>query len=90
MKPIRWTRHALNNLQEREIERTVADRVLQRPVFVVPGQPPRQICMGRYFDAVLNREMLLRIVVEETETEKVVITLYKTSQIEKYLKGVPK
>ena len=31
--------------------------------------------------------MLLRVIVEETETERVVVTLYKTSQLEKYLKG---
>ena len=44
--------------------------------------------MRRYFDALLQQEMLLRIVVEETEDETVVVTLYKTSQIDRYLKGL--
>jgi hypothetical protein len=42
--------------------------------------------MRRYFDVRLGREMLLRVVVEETPDERVVITGYKTSQIAKYLK----
>jgi hypothetical protein len=31
--------------------------------------------------------MLLRVVVEETPQELVVITVYKTSQISRYMKG---
>ena len=46
--------------------------------------------MRRYLDPVLNQEMLLRVIVEEMETERAVITLYKASQIEKYLKGLIK
>ena len=33
---------------------------------------------------VLETEMLLRVVVEETGTERVVVTLYKTSRFRKY------
>ena len=90
MKPLRWTHHALRNLQDREIERADAERALQHPEFVAPGQPPRRVFMRRYLDPVLDQEMLLRVIVEEMETERVVITLYKTSQIEKYLKGLIK
>lgn len=32
--------------------------------------------------------MLLRVVIEETSTERVVVTVYKTSQLRKYLKGL--
>jgi len=32
--------------------------------------------------------MLLRIVVEESDMETVVVTIYKTSQIERYIKGL--
>ena len=40
--------------------------------------------MRRYFDAVLQTEMLLRVVAEETEAELVIVTLYKTSKFKKY------
>ena len=43
--------------------------------------------MRRYFDAILETEMLLRVVVEETDTELTVVTLYKTSKFTKYEGG---
>lgn len=88
MKPLRWSAHALTKLAGREIERTEADRTLAEPEFIVPGQPPRRVFMRRYFDALLQQEMLLRIVIEETADEIVVVTVHKTSQIERYLRGL--
>ena len=87
MKPVRWSRHALKNLSDREIDRTEADKTLAEPEVVAPGQPPRQVLMRRYFDRLLRQEMLLRIVVEDTASERIVVTVYKTAQLSKYLKG---
>jgi len=89
VKPIRWTVHALQNLTNREISQQEANLALLAPEFIVNStQSVRQIFMKRYFDAILQQEMLLRIVVEETSTEIVVCTVYKTSQIQKYLRGL--
>ena len=88
MKPIRWTLHTLQNLVDREIERLEADRTLAQPEFIVPGQPPRSVYMRRYFDSSLQQEMLLRVIIEETIGEIVVVSVYKTSQIDRYLKGL--
>ncbi len=44
--------------------------------------------MRRYFDGTLQQEMLLRMIVVESAEEVVVVTVYKTSQIGKYLKGL--
>ena len=44
--------------------------------------------MRRYFDDVLQSEMLLRVVVAETDAEMAVITLYKTSKFTKYEGGI--
>jgi len=87
VKPVRWSRHALKNLSDREIDRTEADKTLAEPEVVAPGQPPRQVLMRRYFDRLLQQEMLLRIVVEDTASERIVVTVYKTAQLSKYLKG---
>ena len=84
MKSVRWSPHAIDNLADREIDRVAAEKTLDSPEFVVPGQLPRLVLMRRYFDSVLQQEMLLRIVVEDTSTERIVITVYKTSQIAKY------
>jgi len=88
MKPVRWSPHALDNLDDREIDRQAAEKTLTEPEFVAPGEFPRLVLMRRYFDQVLQQEMLLRMIVEDTATERVVVTVYKTSQIAKYLKGL--
>jgi hypothetical protein len=72
---------AKREVQENEVERTIA-----RPDSIVPGQSRRRIFMRRYFDAILETEMLLRVV-EETDTELTVVTLYKTSKFAKYEGG---
>jgi hypothetical protein len=88
MKPVRGTSHALRNLADREIERDEVNEALARPESVVPDLPGRRILMRRYFDQALGQPMLLRIVVEDAADETVVITVYKTSQINRYLRGV--
>jgi hypothetical protein len=88
VKRVHWSAHALQNLADREIEREQADGTLAAPEFVVAGQAGRKVLMQRYVDRILHQQMLLRMIVEETMDEIVVVTLYKTSQIEKYLKGL--
>lgn len=41
--------------------------------------------MRRYFDTLLQQEMLLRVVIEEAAEEMVVVTVYKTSRFDRYL-----
>lgn len=88
MKLIRWTHHALQNLNERNIDRTIAEQTIADPEFTILDSPDREIRMRRYFDKIRQREMLLRVIIAEVGNEIVVITLYKTSQINRYLKGL--
>lgn len=87
-KPVRWSLHALDGLIARTIDRAEADRVIETPEFVVPDEPTREVYMRRYVDVPLGREMLLRVVIEETNNEWVVVTVSKTSQLRKYPKGI--
>jgi len=84
MKPIRWSVHARGKATKREADQVEVEQAIIRPDSVIQGQPPRSIFMRRYFDKVLKMELLLRVVVEETETELIVVTLYKTSKFRKY------
>ena len=84
MKLIRWTEHASEELARREVSREEAERALAAPDRIVPENPPRAIYQRRYQDSLLGQEMLLRLVVEETEMELVVVTVYKTSKLRKY------
>ena len=85
---IRWSNHALKHLKDREIDKTEAEQTINKPGFIVPEPPDREIRMRLYHDNVLNKEMLMRIVVEKTQSEIVIVTVYKTSQINRYLKGL--
>jgi len=87
MKPIRWTTHAERKAAEREVARAEVELAVRRPDSVAAGEPPRVIHMRRYTDAVLQTPMLLRVVVEETPSEWIVVTLYKTSKFGKYEAG---
>ncbi len=84
MKPFRWTHHALTKAKSREVDSAEVEKAIEKPDVVIPGQVPREIYMRHYFDSLLGCDMLLRIVVEETYTERVIVTLYKTSNFKKY------
>ena len=86
MKPIRWTAHARKKVAAREVSVAEIEQTIAGPDSIVSGHPPRRIFMRRYFDDVLQSEMLLRVVVEETDAEMAVVT-YKTSKFEKYEGG---
>ena len=88
MKLIRWTNHALKDLEIREINSKDVLETINEPQFIVPAKPPRDAYMRLYFDEILQKEMLMRVIIETTEIETVIITAYKTSQIEKYMKGL--
>lgn len=87
MKPFRWSAHALANLAAREIPRAEADQTLAAPERVETVSESRTIYMRRYQDARFGQQMLLRAVVEEEQEHRLVITLYITSKIGKYMKG---
>ena len=86
MKPLRWTLHALLALEDRSIDRAEVEETIAEPELSALDPPRRVVLMRRYFDGQLGRQMLLRVVVEETRQERVVVTVYKTSQIARYLK----
>jgi hypothetical protein len=89
MKRIRWLDHAKKKAASREIPEAEVEKTVSVPEAVTAGRPPRRILMRRYFDPVLQTEMLLRVVVEETAEEWIIVTLYKTSKFQKYQAGEP-
>jgi hypothetical protein len=85
MKIIRFSPHAEANLVAREISRVDAEAAIRHPDHRERGRLPREIVNQVYSDTVTGEKMLLRAVIEETESEIAVITLYKTSKLKKYL-----
>jgi hypothetical protein len=88
MKPIRVLAHAIDNMRDRAVIADAIEAAIRQPEEVEWGQGARRVFMRRYHDPVLQAEMLLRVVTEETPDEIIVVTLYKTSQIRRYLKDM--
>ncbi|MBM3744529.1 MAG: hypothetical protein FJW34_01880 [Acidobacteria bacterium] len=88
MKPVRWTPHALDNLAAREIDPKEAQQALLHPDCTRPTHLSRTMRLRRYPDRTLNQDMLLCVVTEETIEETVVVTVFKTSPLERYLREV--
>ena len=81
---MRWSPHALEGLMVQRIDPTAAEMAIAAPEFVVPDEPAREVHMRRYFDGSTGSRMLIRVVIEETATERVVVTVYETSKLRKY------
>jgi hypothetical protein len=86
MKPIIWTKHARQNLDDREIAQEEVEITIRKSDRVEASPPDRQIFMRRYYDKILDKEMLLRVVVTESPNAITIITLYKVSRMERYLR----
>ena len=77
----------MRELAKRDIDRAEAELTLRQPDATIPAPPARHFYQRRYIDKTLNETMLLRVLVEETDSETAVVTLYKTSKFGKYEKG---
>jgi hypothetical protein len=87
MKPVRWTAHAETSLREREIASQEVDRTLAAPDRRLTSRSGREILVRRYEDEVLHQPMVLCVVVEDRPEETVVVTVYRSSKLQKYLAG---
>lgn len=85
MKRVRWTTHALQALQDRHIDLRDVELTLDAPELISLDPPIRAVFMRRYLDRQLDQGILLRVVIEETPYERVIVTVYRTSQIARYL-----
>jgi hypothetical protein len=79
--------HAVQDLHDRDISVEQVEKTLEEPDAVGPRYDNRMLYFRRYYDLELGQEMLLRVVTEETEMQRVVVTGYKTSKIKRYSKG---
>ncbi len=87
MIPVRWTAHAEAGLRDRETERADAERTVENPDPRIASRGARTVLLRRFEDRMLRQPMALCVVVENREGETVVITVYKSSKLDKYLEG---
>ena len=79
--------HAERDLSSRQIPREMVMEAVNNPQERVPGHSGRWVYQSRFFDTVHSEELLLRVVVEESKEELLILSIYKTSKIDKYWQG---
>lgn len=77
-----FSRHVLEELDERKIPRSLIEPVLQAPEQKVP-EVENIICYQSRVD-IDGKPYLLRVMVNETVNPPTVVTAYRTSKIGKY------
>lgn len=82
MRPFRLTRHAEEECVRRRIPIEAVAEVMENPQQVVSGYGGRKVLQSRVDFG--GREQLLRVVVDDLNIPAVVLTVYRTSKIDKY------
>jgi hypothetical protein len=77
-----FSKHVLEELDERNIAHELVERVLQSPQQKVP-EVENVTCYQSRVD-MNGKEYLLRVMVNETITPAKVVTVYRTSKVTKY------
>lgn len=80
-----YLQHALDRMLERGIEKDKIDLAVINPDQIVLEEG-RFVAHKKYFDKVLKKEYLYRIFFERYENKIIVVSVYKTSKINKYWK----
>ncbi|MDG2991565.1 DUF4258 domain-containing protein [Candidatus Synechococcus calcipolaris G9] len=83
MKSVTFSAHALEEMQRRGITQDQVQAVLLKPEQVLSGRNRRTIYQSRASFGS-EKQYLLRVFVDETVKPLVVITVYRTSKIQKY------
>ena len=79
--------HAKKQLRERNISEELVRKALSVPDEIIPTNEGRKVI---HFHIQEDEKVyLLRIIAEQTGSDWLVITVYKTSKIDKYWRGEP-
>jgi hypothetical protein len=76
--------HARFQMSRRNISEEIATEVTKNPQQVVKLAHERRIHQSKYYESAQGKEMLLRLICTERRDVPFVVTVYKTSKIDKY------
>ena len=79
----RLSRHALEEIERRGIPRDLLDQVLQNPQQILPERDGKKIYQSQV-EFGGSKLFLLRAIANDAVEPAVVVTVYRTSKIEKY------
>ncbi len=79
-----FSKHALFEITRRQIDNALVIKLIENPTQIIQTRKGRVIFQTKYVDAILNKEMLLRVIGLKSTDTFYIITVYKTSRIDKY------
>ena len=77
------SRHAKEEMNRREISETVAEAILQNPEQIVNAYGGRKAYQS-IIGSGTEKKYLVRVIVNDTVDPAAIVTVYRTSKIEKY------
>ena len=80
-----FSKHAETELVLRKIPRAMAEEVLRQPQQIVTERAPRKAYQSKV-EFGDDKTFLLRVIVDDTVEPAIVVTLYRTTKINKYWK----
>ena len=84
MPEIRISKHARVQMDERGITEEMVMDILNNPAQVIPEDPDKEIYQSIKHFSEEGRNFLVRVFVNIIKVPNLVITVYRTSKIEKY------
>ena len=81
----RFSKHAESELVLRQISREFVEEVLRQPQQIVPERPPKKAYQSKV-DFGGGKVFLVRVIVDDTVEPAMVVTVYRTTKINKYWK----
>lgn len=86
-KSVRWTLHAMRQAAARKLDPQQVLETIQAPELrVVDAATGRTIYTRRVLDGRTNTIVALRVFIEESELEIVVVTVYKSNRVNRYFR----
>lgn len=83
-KPLIVSEHARSWAARRGLDQTTVLEVAAAPEQVVPVRPGREIRQSRREDPIVGKQYLVRTVIDTGPDVDTVITVYRTSKLDKY------
>jgi hypothetical protein len=74
--------HALEQARDRGISELTIDETLNSPGQIIDAKRGRRVYQSKVMQG--NREALVRLIVEERRSEIVVVTVYLTTDVDRY------
>ena len=86
MKQYKLTDHAKEEIARRQIPINMLEEVINMP-YKITAESSNRKCYQSIFTFPSSKKYLIRAIIKENVGELVVITVYKTSKIGKYIQG---